>query len=78
MKSWDDFAFELEKFILPWKSWKSMDDVPERALELLRGAEAEGYPTGFGKHPQCGYFVISSGGQGPCIGYLQTQPTDVY
>lgn len=74
MKSWDDFAFELEKFMLPWKS---MDDVPERALELLRGAEAEGYPTGFGKHPLCGYFVISSGGLGPCIEYLQTQPDGV-
>lgn len=78
MKSRNDFAFELEKFILPWKSWESMDDVPERALEILREAIRDCYPTAFGKHPQCGYFVISSGGQGPCIDYLQTQPTDVY
>lgn len=53
-------AGEFEKHIV-----KSLNDIPVKALRLFVEGCEEGVPTAVAKHPEYGYAVIASSGQGP-------------
>lgn len=57
-------AFEFEKHLIENpQQW----EVPSRAWEIYQKDLEEGYPTGISKHPEFGFAVISSCGQGPMV-----------
>ena len=57
-------AFEFEKYLIEDpQQW----DVPSEAWAIYQKDKFEGYPTGIAKHPEMGWAVVSSCGQGPMI-----------
>ncbi len=55
----------LEQHLVPSVEWYTCG-APKEALELAK-EESMCAPTGIAKHPEHGWFVIQSTGQGPYI-----------
>jgi hypothetical protein len=66
-----EFAWECEhRYMLPYRE-ENIRLLPEAARRVVEQNAAEGYPTGVGRHPDHGWFVLSSGGQGPCFEWTE-------
>lgn len=59
-------AMELEKYLIHPNKYGE-HDIPEEMLELVNEEGGHGVPTGIAKHPEHGYFVLQTSGQGPYI-----------
>lgn len=60
MSPWEKLAFELEQYLTD-----DIEGAPEAALKVYNeegGALAH--------HPEYGWFVVSSWGQGPCVDWF--------
>ena len=62
MKTTPD-AMELEKYIVK----DAAADAPQEALQVLFEESKAGVPTAIAHHPELGWFVIQTSGQGPYI-----------
>jgi hypothetical protein len=71
-----ELAFELEKHMMSWCDLET-SGCPEEFVNAAKAASSEGVPTGYGRHPEYGWFVIWSAGQGPGIDKLETWPEGV-
>ena len=68
-------AGSLEQYIIPSESWDR--EVPGE-VRVHGIADDESYPTGYGRHPEDGWFVLGAG-QGPFLIYAQwEQPAVVH
>ena len=57
-------------YLLPYE--EGARQIPfEEAREILVENARNRYPTGVGRHPELGWFVISSGGQGPIFDWTE-------
>jgi hypothetical protein len=72
----EELAFDLEKHMMSWEDLET-SGCPQDFIDEARSSSNEGIPTGFGKHPVHGWFVIWSAGQGPGIAKLETWPKGV-
>lgn len=69
------FALQMEAYIIPSKYWDlHRANLSEKGQQILAEAEADRYPTAIALHPEYGYFILSSGGQGPCIDWSACSP----
>jgi len=66
-------AAKLERNLIPSTEWETCG-APEEAVALALEETRQGVPTGIAKHPENGWFVIQSSGQGPYIIW----PEDIY
>jgi len=57
-------ALQLEIYMIPTDEW---DRAPKEARELAEKESASGASTGIAKHPEEGWFVLQTCGQGPII-----------
>jgi hypothetical protein len=73
--NYQKLAFELENYLIVRKEWDTCGAPEAYIKEAIAGCE-EGVPTGFGKHPKYGWFVIWTAGQGPRISLLEKDPRD--
>ena len=60
------FMSELEKHLIPTDQWDN-PEVPEEARTLAKSEARTGVPTGIAKHPERGWLVLQTAGQGPCV-----------
>lgn len=58
-------ALSLEQHLVDRKDWMS---VPKEALEISSRGDAS---YGIGKHPEKGWFVLATQGQGPVIAWTE-------
>lgn len=59
--------FDLENFLIK-KS--QQEDVPKFVLDKL---SRDGYPEAIGHTEKTGWYILSSGGQGPCIDWMENE-----
>lgn len=50
---------------------ESASNAPEEMKRIVQRNQEERYPTACGVHPKYGWVVVTSGGQGPCLEYIQ-------
>ena len=56
----------LEKYLIHPDEWETCG-APSEALDLAKDESSQGVPTGLVKHPEHGWFVLQTSGQGPYI-----------
>lgn len=64
-------AFEAEKHLLSQEEIRTRTDIPLEAIRVYEEGIAEGVPTGISLHPEHGWMVIWSAGQGPGIAWME-------
>ncbi len=69
---WYSFSFELEEHMC-WNDKNLMKNCPKNIKKAFQQDQKDRYPSAVSYHPLFGYFHISSGGQGPCIGEYEDE-----
>jgi hypothetical protein len=57
-------VLSLEKHLVDQDEW---DKAPQEAQNTHKTSTEEGVPSAIGKHPELGWYVIESSGQGPYL-----------
>jgi len=62
--------FTVEQHLVPWSWYEDLSahlEIPAHALEAFRLSAEDGTPTGIAHHPEHGWCVIATAGQGPML-----------
>lgn len=62
-----DRAFEYERYIVPEAEGRA--HAPAAAVAAYESSAADGTPTAFARHPDYGWAVVWTAGQGPGIAW---------
>ena len=71
MRRDQQFALECEQdYVLDYTP-ETITQLPEGAREIVKRNWRESLSTAIGRHPELGWFVISTSGQGPCFDWTE-------